>query len=359
MMLAIQEANRGKGKTFTNPLVGAVIVSGDKIISRGAHLKYGEPHAEKNAIDLCKTPEKLINSTIYVTLEPCDHEGKQPPCTQAIIDAGIKSVVVAQLDPNPLVAGRGIQKLTENGIQVMIGVKENEARALNPHYNYFFEMQRPYIALKQAVSLDGKIALAGQRTQLTNALATKKVHEERADYHAILVGSQTVLLDNPNLTTNKGRFSPLRVVLDRRGRVFRCKDLKIFRSSEVPVLIFTEINTIHQELPNHVEVFSAPAVTISFVISELKNRNIQSIYVEGGSTIHDAFLAGDDWEELITYVTPNILGGNSLSSMSSARNIAEVTKLKQIEMEKIGDNIRISGKRGWYVYGINPSKRER
>lgn len=345
MTLAIQEAKKGSGKTFTNPLVGAVIVSEDKIISQGAHLKFGEPHAEKNAIDSCKAPEKLLNSTIYVTLEPCDHYGKQPPCTQLIIDSGINCVVIAQLDPNPLVTGKGVQKLRENGIQVIIGIQENEARELNPYYNYFYEEEKPYIALKQAISLDGKIALKGLRTQLTNELATKKVHEERANYHAILIGSQTALIDDPNLTANHAVFPPLRVILDRRGRVLQQKKLALFQLSNVPVLIFTEAKEPIEGLPEHVEIFYASKVTLPLVIHELKYRNIQSLYVEGGSTIHDVFLREEHWEEIITYITPNLVGGDGLPSMTSMRNITQVKKLKQLKIEVIGDNVRISGRR--------------
>ncbi len=190
-------------------------MKGNQVLAVGAHLAYGDAHAEKVAIDyLCDTPEKLLNSTIYVTLEPCDHHGKQPPCTEAIIAAGIRQVVVGQVDPNPIVSGQGIKKLRDHGIHVLVGVLEEEVRNLNRHYNYFFEKKRPFVALKQAISLDGKLALLNQRTRLTSEYVVQKVREERANYQAILVGSQTILTDNPKLTSAINDFPFYRVILD-------------------------------------------------------------------------------------------------------------------------------------------------
>ena len=167
MNLALLEAKRGAKYTHTNPLVGAIIVKDNKIIARGSHLRYGCEHAEKNAISTCKTPEKLFNSTLYVTLEPCNHKGKQPPCTDSIIKMGISKVVVAQLDPNPIVSGKGIKYLQDNGIEVVTGILEREAYFLNYAYNLFHTEKRPYVALKQAISLDGKLAFTNERTQIT------------------------------------------------------------------------------------------------------------------------------------------------------------------------------------------------
>ncbi|EOK07949.1 bifunctional diaminohydroxyphosphoribosylaminopyrimidine deaminase/5-amino-6-(5-phosphoribosylamino)uracil reductase RibD [Enterococcus faecalis] len=346
MELAIKEAKMGEGRTFTNPLVGAVIVSGNEIISKGAHLKYGQAHAEINAINACKSPEKLLNSTIYVTLEPCAHYGKQPPCTQAIIDSGIKCVVIGQLDPNPLVSGKGVDKLREQGVHVIIGILENEARNLNIHYNHFFEKQRPFVSLKQAMSLDGKISLRQKRTNLTQKQAFERVHEERGDYQAILVGSETILIDDPLLlTTRKFQFPPVRIVLDRRGRILANSKLSIFKEFSVPVLIFTEKAGHANQLPKHVEVLSLTSVTIQNVLNELYKRNIHSVYVEGGSVIHDAFLASDYWDEIICYVAPLLLGGNSLPSMSSNRVSNSGTPLKFVNIEKLGSDLKIVGRR--------------
>ena len=345
MRLAIKEAWKGKGKTFTNPLVGAVIVKDDQVIAKGAHLAYGQPHAEKNALTSCETPEKLLNSTLYVTLEPCHHYGKQPPCTQAILESGIKRVVIGQLDPNPLVAGKGKQYLEEQGLEVITGVLEEEVRRLNRHYNFYHEQQRPFITLKQAMTLDGKIALAGQRTPLTGEEAWKRVRKERGDYQAILIGSQTALIDNPILgTTDEDNFPPYRVVLDRKGEVLAHKELALFQADSSPVLIFTERDDeIH--LPEHVEVIRNQVLSLSFVVAELTKRNIQSLYVEGGAAIHDAFLASGYWDELVTYLVPKIIGGNGTASFTGTRLVEQVTALSGVSIEQLGLDIRIVGRR--------------
>ncbi|WP_176271465.1 MULTISPECIES: bifunctional diaminohydroxyphosphoribosylaminopyrimidine deaminase/5-amino-6-(5-phosphoribosylamino)uracil reductase RibD [unclassified Enterococcus] len=346
MKLAIQEAKKGQGNTYTNPLVGAVIVSENNVLSKGAHLEYGQAHAEKNAIDLCKTPEKLLNSTIYVTLEPCNHYGKQPPCTQLILDSGIKNVVIGQLDPNPLVSGKGVKALRDHGIRVMIGILEKEVRNLNKNYNYFFEKQRPYVSLKLAMSLDGKISLRKKRLQISQQEVFERVHEERDNYHAILVGSETILIDDPQLlSTKKTKFSPIRIVMDRRGRLLDNFKQTIFKDSSAPVLIFTEATEYSNQLPEHVEVISQSAVTVPDVLNELYKRNIQSVYVEGGSIIHDTFLASHCWDEIICYLAPVILGGDSLSSISSKRMSHSITKLKFVDLEQIGNEFRIVGRR--------------
>lgn len=346
MELAIDEALKGKGKNFTNPLVGAVIVNDNQVIARGGHLAYGEPHAEKNAIHSCKTPEKLFNSTIYVTLEPCNHYGKQPTCTQAILQSGIKRVVIGQLDPNPLVAGKGKQFLEDHGIEVITGILEKKVQKLNGHYNFYYEHQRPFITLKQAISLDGKIALAGQRTALTGAEASEKVHEERGDYQAILIGSNTALIDNPSLGTTKSTaFPPYRIILDRKGETLSHKELTIFHDGSSPVLIFTE-NMQKADVPKHVEVICEKALTIPVVVSELFSRTIQSVYVEGGAKIHDAFLASGYWDELITYLTPKIIGGDGTASFTSSRRTEQVTAIKTIAIETFGEDLRITGRRG-------------
>lgn len=346
MRLAIQEAKRGQGQTFTNPLVGAVIVKDARVLAKGAHLAYGQNHAERNAIKQCQSSEEIFHSTMYVTLEPCNHFGKQPPCAQLIVDSGIKKVVVGQLDPNPLVAGQGCVFLEKNGIEVVVGVAEEEVRALNVFYNFFYEHQRPYVALKQAVTLDGRVALTRQQqTMITGQATWQQVHEERGNYQAILVGSQTVLADNPKLLTlHATKFPPIRLVLDRRGRLFEQKNLHLFQEATALVWVFTE-NLQQIELPLHVEQIHLPEVTIAHVLTELTKRKVQSIYVEGGPTIHDAFLESNLWDEMITYVAPKISGGDSLVSFGSERRASQITSLVEVTCEKVGNDFRIRGRR--------------
>lgn len=344
MSQAIAEAKKGFRQTYTNPLVGAVIVKDDHVIARGAHLQYGHEHAEKNAILHCQTPEELVDSTLYVTLEPCHHRGKQPPCTQAILASGIKKVVVGQLDPNPLVAGKGLAFLKEEGIEVVTGVLEEEARGLNPHYNFYYEHQRPYVVLKQAVSLDGKIAVLGKRTALTDAETNRFVHDERDDYQAILVGADTVLIDNPRLLGAGTSLYPIvRVILDEAGRVFERQDLQIFTDDSAPVLIFSKCKV--SNLPSHVKVIDLPEFSIANILRVLYDEKIQSVYVEGGAAVHDAFLDSGLWDEIISYVTPKLIGGNGKAAMSSFRLVEEVLELQDFSCQKIGNTIRLSAKR--------------
>ena len=344
MSQAIAEAKKGFRQTYTNPLVGAVIVKNGRVIARGAHLQYGHEHAEKNAILHCQTPEELVDSTLYVTLEPCHHKGKQPPCTQAILAAGIKKVVVGQLDPNPLVAGKGLAFLNEEGIEVVTGVLEEEARGLNPHYNFYYEHQRPYVVLKQAVSLDGKIAVLGKRTALTDAKTNHFVHDERDDYQAILVGADTVLIDNPRLLGAGTSLYPIvRVILDEAGRVFERRDLQFFADDSASVLIFSKRKV--SDLPSHVKVIDLPEFSIANILRVLYDKKIQSVYVEGGAAVHDAFLDSGLWDEIISYVTPKLIGGNGKAAMSSFRLVEEVLELHDFSCQKIGNTIRLSAKR--------------
>ena len=344
MDLALLEAKRGAKYTHTNPLVGAIIVKDNKIIARGSHLRYGCEHAEKNAISTCKTPEKLFNSTLYVTLEPCNHKGKQPPCTDSIIKMGISKVVVAQLDPNPIVSGKGIKYLQDNGIEVVTGILEREAYFLNYAYNLFHTEKRPYVALKQATSLDGKLAFTNERTQITGKEVYDFVRNERDNYQAILVGAKTVLIDNPTLLgSNTSLFPPKRIILDAEGSIFEQSNLNLFKDSSSEVIIFSKFS--HENLPSHVTIITPEEFSIKEILSEIAKLGIQSVYVEGGPCIHDQFLASGCWDEVITYISPILLGGNNTSSFTSNRITNEKIQLHDTNVTKLGNDIRISGRR--------------
>ena len=344
MNLALLEAKRGAKYTHTNPLVGAIIVKDNKIIARGSHLRYGCEHAEKNAISTCKTPEKLFNSTLYVTLEPCNHEGKQPPCTDSIIKMGISKVVVAQLDPNPIVSGKGIKYLQDNGIEVVTGILEREAYFLNYAYNLFHTEKRPYVALKQATSLDGKLAFTNERTQITGKEVYDFVRNERDNYQAILIGAKTVLIDNPTLLgSNTSLFPPKRIILDAEGSIFEQSNLNLFKDSSSEVIVFSKIN--YNNLPSHVTIITPEEFSIKEILSEIAKLGIQSVYVEGGPCIHDQFLASGCWDEVITYISPILLGGNNTSSFTSNRITNEKIQLHDTNVTKLGNDIRISGRR--------------
>ena len=344
MNLALLEAKRGAKYTHTNPMVGAIIVKDNEIIARGSHLRYGCEHAEKNAISTCKTPEKLFNSTLYVTLEPCNHKGKQPPCTDAILEMGISKVVVAQLDSNPIVSGKGIKYLQDNGIEVITGVLEKEAYNLNYAYNLFHTEKRPYVVLKQATSLDGKLSFTDERTQITGKEVYDFVRIERDNYQAILVGAKTVLIDNPTLLgANTSLSKPKRIVLDTEGSIFEHSNLNLFNNSSSEVIVFTKVK--HENSPSHVTLITPNNFSIKEILSEITKLGIQSVYVEGGPNIHDQFLASGYWDEVITYISPILLGGNNTSSFTSTRITNEKIKLYDTKVTKLGDDIRISGRR--------------
>lgn len=346
MMLAINMAKKGLGQTWRNPLVGSIIVKNGTVIAEGAHLFYGGPHAERHAIESCQTPEELFDSTLYVTLEPCHHTGKQPPCTEAIVACGIKKVIIGQLDPNPLVAGKGREYLETQGIEVVVGILEQEVKALNPHYNQLHEAGLPFVTLKNAISLDGKVSINETvRTLLTGQEVWSQVRKERAEYQAILVGSGTVLTDNPILgILDATKRPPVKVIIDRRGRLLKQKQLKIFQENGSQVRLYTESREA-SHLTKHVKVIHGRKWTIPQILADLGKLGIQSVYVEGGPTIHDAFLEDGNWSDLITYVSPKLIGGNSLAAFSSQRPTQKMTELLVTEVSQLGTDLRIVGRR--------------
>lgn len=338
MQLALNEAKKGNHQTWKNPLVGAVVVKDNKILATGFHHHYGEQHAERDAISKL-TPEQLFNSTLYVTLEPCNHCGKQPPCSQLIVDKQIKRVVIAQVDPHKIVSGKGIATLKKNNIEVTTGVLEAEARELNSHYNYFYANDQPWITLKQAVSPDYKVnAGLNRRTSITNQAVYQQVHQERANYQAIVIGSSTAIVDNPSLlTTAQTDYPPIRVVLDRRGRLLNHLDLTLLNDKN-PTWIFTQ----NKDLVNHhfkanVTCFLSKKDDLSDLIDELRKQEIQSIYVEGGPTLEAAFMNKFFINEFISYISPDFLGTDGVSGTvpDSFRHFDEM------HIEKLGNNLRI------------------
>ncbi|WP_281828385.1 MULTISPECIES: bifunctional diaminohydroxyphosphoribosylaminopyrimidine deaminase/5-amino-6-(5-phosphoribosylamino)uracil reductase RibD [Lactobacillus] len=344
MQLALQEACKGRHQTWKNPLVGAVIVKDNHVLAKGYHHHFGEQHAERDAISKL-TPEQLFNSTLYVTLEPCNHFGKQPPCSQLIVNKHIKRVVIAQIDPHKLVTGKGIAALKENGIQVATGILTNEARKLNEHYTYFYETNQPWITVKQAISLDYKVAVrTNQRTKITNDLVYQKVHSERADYQAIVIGSSTAIIDNPSLLTNVHTdYSPIRIVLDRRGRLLKHLDLKLFTDQKAQTWIFTENKSLSSHPFNNkfVHCFFSKNDSIGAMINELKNQELQSIYVEGGPTLEKSFLDNYLVNELITYIAPDLLGANGVSAVSPS----SFHHFSDVKIDKLNNNVRIDERR--------------
>ncbi len=304
----IQLARNGLCNAAPNPMVGAVIVYQDRIIGEGYHARCGEGHAEVNAIRSVKDESLLKDSTIYVSLEPCSHYGKTPPCADLIIRKGIPRVVVGCTDPFPLVAGRGIRKLKEAGIDVKVGVLEEECKQLIKRFVTLNIKKRPFVTLKWAQSADGFIDVertSGKPVVLSTPITSMYVHKQRAEHQAILVGRRTALLDNPSLTVrNWYGKNPLRLVIDKDLSL--PSDLHLFDGS-VPTLVFTARET--PDKPNVTyTVLDFSQDILPQIMTTLAERKIQSLLVEGGSRLLQSFLDEDLWDEIYVEHSVQILG---------------------------------------------------
>jgi diaminohydroxyphosphoribosylaminopyrimidine deaminase/5-amino-6-(5-phosphoribosylamino)uracil reductase len=300
MQRALDLAERGKGAVRPNPLVGCVLVHEGKIIGEGFHEQYGGPHAEVNAIASVTDPKLLTKATAYVSLEPCSHWGKTPPCANLLVEKGIKSVVVATLDPNPLVAGKGVKLLEEAGISVQVGLLEQEARWQNRRFFCQQEKHRPYLILKWAQTQDGFIARENFDSKwISNSQSRQLVHQWRAEEQAILVGKNTALHDNPRLNVRDWTGSdPIRVVLDSKLEL--SADLHLF-DQQIPTLCY---NTLKNETLPNLEWVQLPELSPKALLADLHARQIQSVLIEGGSqTIHQ-FLAAGLWDEARVFTAP-------------------------------------------------------
>jgi riboflavin biosynthesis protein ribD len=310
MARCIELARGGEGNTAPNPMVGAVIVHKGKIIGEGFHRKCGEAHAEVNAVASVRDEALLRDSTIYVSLEPCSHYGKTPPCAELIIRKGIPRVVVGTLDPFPEVSGRGVRMLREAGIEVVTGVLEEEARALNPAFMTFQIRKRPYVYLKWAQSADGFIDIRREDASvpsvlLSSAETLRRVHRLRSEVAAIMVGTRTALLDNPSLTVRHwaGR-SPVRVVLDRTLKLPVGSHLL---DGAVPTLVFTAVEVESRPNVEYVQIDFGQEV-LSQVLQYLYGQNLNSLMVEGGAELLESFLDAGLWDEAWVETAPVVLG---------------------------------------------------
>jgi riboflavin biosynthesis protein ribD len=310
MARCIELARGGEGNTAPNPMVGAVIVHKGKIIGEGFHRKCGEAHAEVNAVASVRDEALLRDSTIYVSLEPCSHYGKTPPCAELIIRKGIPRVVVGTLDPFPEVSGRGVRMLREAGIEVVTGVLEEEARALNPAFMTFQIRKRPYVYLKWAQSADGFMDIRREDASvpsvlLSSAETLRRVHRLRSEVAAIMVGTRTALLDNPSLTVRHwaGR-SPVRVVLDRTLKLPVGSHLL---DGAVPTLVFTAVEVESRPNVEYVQIDFGQEV-LSQVLQYLYEQNLNSLMVEGGAELLESFLDVGLWDEAWVETAPVVLG---------------------------------------------------
>lgn len=319
MNRCLELAKKGEGYTYPNPLVGSVIVCNDIIIGEGFHRKYGEPHAEVNAINSVKDKSLLSESTLYVNLEPCAHHGKTPPCADLIISCGIKNVVVATVDPFVEVAGKGIERMIDAGIDVKVGILEEEAKFLNRRFFTFHQKQRPYVIIKWAQTLDGfidseRIDDVQQPTWITNDISRMIVHSWRANEMGIMIGTNTAKLDNPKLNVREWvENNPVRIVLDRTLRL--SPDLNVFDNT-VPTIIYAGNNASSKknlkafEERDKVEIVVVDYAknVIDEILTDLYNRGIQSVIVEGGTRLIESFYKNNQWDELRIFIGDTFFG---------------------------------------------------
>ena len=339
MERAVAAAKQAGAATWRNPQVGAVVVKNGHVLATGHTQPYGGPHAERDALSQL-APGQAAGATLYVTLEPCNHYGKQPPCTQLIIDSGIRRVVIAQLDPHALVTGKGVAALRQHGIEVVTGVGAPAAAQVNPHYSFYYRHHRPWVTLKQAVSLDGRVSAGpGQRTAITNQAVYQRVHRERANFQGIVVGSTTAIVDNPTLLPSvQLAHLPIRIVLDRRGRLADYPDLRLFNDGLAPTWVFTENAALPDRLGPRARVFVLPDCSVPAAVQALAEEGVQSLYVEGGPTIHAAFARAGLVEEVLTYLSPTMLGQNGVPGFTPPG----AWKFQDQQLELLENNVRIA-----------------
>lgn len=321
MRRALELAQRGQGSVSPNPMVGCVLIRNNHLIGEGWHEKYGGPHAEVNAVRSVSDPELVKGCTAYVSLEPCAHFGKTPPCSDLLIAAGVAEVFVGCSDPNPKVNGQGIARLKAAGIQVTCGILEGEALDLNRRFITSITKSRPWIMLKWAETADGYIARPdGDSKWISNTLSRQLVHRWRAEEDSILIGATTAITDNPKLTVRDwtGR-NPVRVVLDPHGRV--SGDLEIL-NDESATLIYTK-HLAHQSGKTIWISVNAENNWLSEILADLHRRGIHSIIVEGGAVTLNHFIQSELWDEARIFISETIFGEGIRSPQISGQLIEE------------------------------------
>lgn len=353
MKRCLELAAQGSGFTAPNPMVGAIITKDGEIISEGFHEYYGGPHAEIKAIE--NANQDLKGAHIYVNLEPCSHQGKTPPCSLALVKQGFSKVFIANIDPNPLVAGKGIEILEKAGIEVETGLLEKEGQKLNEKFFHFIQHRTPFTVLKTATSLDGKIATySGESQWITSTESRKIVHQMRQDFTAILVGINTVLKDDPALTVrlDKEVKNPIKVVVDTSLKTphgFKVLDEK------APLIIATtrmasKARIVEFEQYPHVQVWVCPlkdgVVDLRFLINKLGKEGIDSLLVEGGGSINFSILQSQLAQKTYAFIAPKIIGGMNTKSSFTGKGIKhldDVPILKDVTYNIIGDDLLVEG----------------
>lgn len=353
MRIAIELANKGKGFVNPNPLVGAVIVKNGKIIGQGYHECFGQAHAEVNAF--LNATEDVEGADMYVTLEPCSHYGKTPPCALKIIDKKIKNVYISQLDPNPLVGGRGVKLLEEAGIKVESGILEHDTKIQNEIFLKYIQTKKPFVAMKYAMTLDGKIATHTKDSKwITNAKSRAFVHELRNEYMAIMVGANTVLLDNPRLDTRidgKQTRNPIRIIIDP-NLITPLTHYVVTSAIKVPTWIVTSAKKEETELKPYRDlgvifiVKNTDPLDLNDLMTTLGEMKIDGVLIEGGSYLHGASLDAKIVDKVYAFIAPKLIGGiNALTPVSGkgVELMKDAHLLTHIKLHNFDDDIMIEG----------------
>ena len=356
MKLALELAKKGIGRVHPNPMVGAVIVKDGKILGQGYHKKCGEGHAEVNAFkDAEEKNENVEGAEMYVTLEPCSHFGKTPPCADKIIEKKISKVFIGTLDPNPLVAGRGIKKLKDAGIYVEYGILESECYKLNEVFMKYIVKKEPFVVMKTGMSLDGKIATySGESKWITEERSREDVHNLRNELTGIMVGINTVLKDNPQLTcrVNGGR-NPIRIIVDSNLKI--PMDCKIVNTAkEVETIIATtdkaNLDKINSLEDKGVKIIVVPSkngkVNLKELMTILGKLKIDSILLEGGGTLNFSALEEGIVDKVKIYIAPKIIGGKDSKTPIEGKgidNLKDAFKITNLSVSTIGEDILVEG----------------
>jgi diaminohydroxyphosphoribosylaminopyrimidine deaminase/5-amino-6-(5-phosphoribosylamino)uracil reductase len=355
MREALALAAQARGRTSPNPMVGSVVVKDGRVIGRGYHVKAGAPHGEVMALDDAGADAK--GATIYVTLEPCCHYGRTPPCTKTIIGAGIRRVVAAMRDPNPLVSGKGLDELRQAGIDVTLPVLETEAGTLNEVFIKYITTKRPFVLLKVAASLDGKIAtVTGESRWITNERSRLLVHQLRDQVDAVMVGINTVLRDDPLLTTRLpggGGRDPMRIILDSRLRI-PC-EARVLTASPTACTLIATTPEAPREKRLQLEAAGAkvlivegngPGVPLGLLMDQLGAMPVTSILLEGGGELHSSALRAGIVDKVLYFVAPKLIGGRSAPPAIGGEGFArleEAVTLERMQIKQLEDDLLIEG----------------
>jgi diaminohydroxyphosphoribosylaminopyrimidine deaminase/5-amino-6-(5-phosphoribosylamino)uracil reductase len=363
MKRALRLAKAGRGRTSPNPVVGAVLVKRGKVVGEGYHARIGEAHAEM--IALRQAGEKAREAILYLNLEPCTHYGRTPPCVPQVIKAGLKRAVIGMEDPNPLVNGKGIEALRKSGLDVKVGVLEKECRKINEAFCKYILKKEPFVVLKVAATLDGKIATRnGDSKWISGEASRRLVHKLRDQFDGVLVGIGTVLRDDPLLTTRlKGGREPYRIILDSRLKI--PEEAKVFEHSPSEVILATtgsaprdKIERLEKRGARVLIVDSREGrVNLRSCLSKLGEIGVMSLLVEGGSQVNGSFLDQGLIDKFLLFLSPKLMGDPQAVGIFGGRgvsNLKETVAVKEIKTRRIGEDIFVEGYFEWETRSCSP-----